>query len=271
MLVDRRQRLAVAAQITEVQPHTRGDHRRCPAGDLRPIHPAQEDRHQQRRHLLVGHPPVGVAVDHPVDRGIGEPAAVALGPDDRRSVVATRHWAARIECELGHDFSRRTRSRSAGPKASGRRSPSALGPSAWSTSNCGPPCSARSCRHRPQGISAVPVASTTATATNRPHPRKSGHRPPRTRHRDLRHMRHFPHCSPQRPVHRRPARPPRRELGIGCIGMLAHSNCLMPQGFPVDIYRHVRLATAVSECIPSCWPQPVPEDFSHHNVILRTL
>ena len=128
VLVHRRQRLAIAAQIAEVQVHTRGDHRRGPPGYLGAVHPPQEDRHQQRRHLLVGHPAVGVAVDHPVDRGVGQPAAVALGPDDRRSVEVTRHRAACVECELGHGFSRRTRSRSAGPNASGSKSASRRAP-----------------------------------------------------------------------------------------------------------------------------------------------
>jgi len=56
------------------------------SGRSRAGHPPQEDRHQQRRHLLVGDPVVGIAIDHPVDRRIRQHPSVALGPDDCRGV-----------------------------------------------------------------------------------------------------------------------------------------------------------------------------------------
>ena len=43
----------------------RGDHRRRPAGDLAAGHPVEQDRHGQRRHLLVGDDAAGVGVDRP--------------------------------------------------------------------------------------------------------------------------------------------------------------------------------------------------------------
>ena len=97
------------------------------SGRSRRGHAAQENRHQQCRHLLVGDPAVGVGVDDPVDRRVGQPAAVALGPDHR----------GRVESEAAHGF----RARSSGPKASGSRSPSGRGPPGWSISSSGPPCS----------------------------------------------------------------------------------------------------------------------------------
>ena len=125
-----------------------------------PVHAAQEDRHQQRRHLLVGDPAVGVGVDHPVDRRVGQRAAVALGPDDRR----------RVECEVCVTAFRLPRARSSGPNASGSSSPSGRGPAGWSISISGPPCSSSTCRHRPHGISRL--------ARRRPHRTSAISRPP---------------------------------------------------------------------------------------------
>ena len=65
----------------------RGDHRGGPAGDLAPVHAVEQDRHRQRRHLLVGDDAARVGVDHPVDLGVGQLAAVALGADDVDGVV----------------------------------------------------------------------------------------------------------------------------------------------------------------------------------------
>ena len=76
----------------QIEPLTRADHRGGPPGDLAIVHAAQQNRHGQRRHLLVGHHALGVPVDHPVDLLIGKRRTVALGPDnvDRRY----RHRAA---------------------------------------------------------------------------------------------------------------------------------------------------------------------------------
>ncbi len=162
-------------------------------------HAAQEDRHQQRRHLLVVHPAVGVAVDHPVDRGIRQHAAVALGPDDGRS----------IECELRHGVlparpDRRGRTRRAADR------PAGAGPPDGRSACSGPPCSSSTCRHRPHGMSKRRRwrPHTTARRAGR-HRRNAGRRPQHTRHRDLGHMRHSPHCSRPRFDHRRSAPPPR--------------------------------------------------------------
>ena len=149
-----------ATQIAEVHPLARTHHRGRPARDLASRHPPQEDRHQQRRHLLVGHPPVGVPVDHPVDGRIRKHTPVALGPDDG--------W--RVECGLSHGDFGSPRVRSSGPNASGRRSPSGRGPAGWSMSICGPPCSNSTCLHRPHGINGSPSAATHDRAISRPPP-----------------------------------------------------------------------------------------------------
>ena len=70
------------AQRREVHALAGGDHRGGPTGDLVAVHAVEQDRHRQRRHLLVGHHPVGVGPDHPVDLVVAEPAAVAFGGDD---------------------------------------------------------------------------------------------------------------------------------------------------------------------------------------------
>ena len=60
MFVDGLARSAVAAQVGEVHPLTGRHHGRRPARGLAVVHAAQEHRHQQRRHLLVGDVSVGV-------------------------------------------------------------------------------------------------------------------------------------------------------------------------------------------------------------------
>ena len=165
----------------EVQPLAGVHHRRRPAGDLGRRHPAQEDRHQQRRHLLVGHPAVGVGVDHPVDRRVRQHAAVALGPDDRR----------RVECELGHGVSRpaavapgqivraRTRRAAGRPAAAaradgrsaspGRRAPAAPAGTARTASAARPSASTHdSAISRPPPLECR--AQTTAHSAQRPRP-----------------------------------------------------------------------------------------------------
>ena len=66
-------------------------------------------------------------VDKHSTGGVGQPPAVALGPDHR----------GRVECDVGQG---RSRGRSA-VKASGSNSPRRRGPAGWSTSSSGPPCS----------------------------------------------------------------------------------------------------------------------------------
>src|SRR5690606_27965432 len=128
------------------------DHRVGPAGDLAPVHAVQQDRHGQRGHLLVGDRAAREGVDHPVDLGIGQLTAVALGDDDLDDVH--------------HD----TLDRSSGPNAYGRISAIRLGPSTVSTSSSAPPNSHSSWRQRPHGMSSSPWPSTQVKATSRPPP-----------------------------------------------------------------------------------------------------
>ena len=74
-------------QRGEVHPLPRRDHRGGPAGDLAAVHAVEQDRHRQRRHLLVGDLAARVGVDHPVDLAVAQLAAVALGEDDLDGVV----------------------------------------------------------------------------------------------------------------------------------------------------------------------------------------
>ena len=46
-----------------------------PAGDLAAVHPVEQDRHRQRRHLLVGDLAPGVGVDDPVDLAVARARA----------------------------------------------------------------------------------------------------------------------------------------------------------------------------------------------------
>ncbi len=70
------------AEVREVHALTARDHRGGPAGDLGPGHAAQEDRHGQGRHLLVGDDSTRVRIDDPVDLRVAQRTAVALGADD---------------------------------------------------------------------------------------------------------------------------------------------------------------------------------------------
>src|SRR5262249_5297419 len=115
----------------------------------------QQDRHRQRRHLLVGDHALGVRVDDPVDLLVGQYAAVALGPDDVHGREA---------------HAPPSQSRCPGPKAPGSRSPTVVCPSSVSTKHSGPPCSHSSCRQRPHGVTGSPAPSTQETATRRPPP-----------------------------------------------------------------------------------------------------
>ena len=79
--------------------------------DLAAVHAVEQDRHRQRRHLLVGDVAPRVGVDDPVDLAVGQGLLVALGDDHLDRVVAP-------------DSSRApsTRVRSSGPNASGSTS-----------------------------------------------------------------------------------------------------------------------------------------------------
>ena len=62
----------------EVHARARADHRVRPAGDLAPIHAAQEDRHRQGGHLLVLDDALRVGIDRPVDLVGGQHSPVSL-------------------------------------------------------------------------------------------------------------------------------------------------------------------------------------------------
>ena len=88
-----------------------GDHRLGPPRDLAARHAVEQDRHGQRRHLLVGDVAARVGRDDPVDLAVAEHATVALGGDDVDGIEGSVHAAAPLD-----------RSRSSGPNASGSTS-----------------------------------------------------------------------------------------------------------------------------------------------------
>ncbi len=71
-----------SAHAREVEALAAGDHGIGPRRQLGRRQAPEEDRHEQRRRLLVGDLAAGVGVDEPVDLLVGELAAVALGADD---------------------------------------------------------------------------------------------------------------------------------------------------------------------------------------------
>ena len=180
---------------------------------------------------------MGVGVDHPVDRGVRQPAAVALGPDDGR----------RVEVNCVTAFPCSPRARSSGPKASGSSAPG-RGPRGWSINSPGrrvraaPACTARTAS---AGSPRRPRTTVRRAGRRR---RNAGRRPQRTRHRDLGHMRHSPHCSRPRSGRRRPAPPPRPGTANTARMRATDSDCLVPQRLPVDF--SVMSAPPPSECIP---------------------
>ena len=124
-----------ARQRGEVHPLPRRDHRVGPAGDLAQVHAVEQDRHGERRHLLVGDVATGVGVDHPVDLAVGQLGlAVALGADDLDGVVrASRRTVLQVvgaeglRQHLGHGADALGR---LDQRARRRRAPTAAGGSA---------------------------------------------------------------------------------------------------------------------------------------------
>ena len=165
-----------------------------------------------------------------------------LARDDRR----------RVECGLGHGFSGSRRARSSGPNASGSSSPNGRGPDGWSIE--------QSAGRRAPAAPAGTARTASAARRRRPHRtarsacrhrRNAGRRPPRTRHRDLGHMRHSPHCSRPPFGGRRPAPP--RPPGTPNT---AHRPCRPPllpcAATSSSRYRLPRqLRQPGSECIPN--------------------
>ena len=70
------------ADAGEVHARARADHRVRPAGNLAPVHAAQENRHGQGGHLLILDDALRVGVDRPVDLVGGQHSPVALHADD---------------------------------------------------------------------------------------------------------------------------------------------------------------------------------------------
>ena len=213
-------------------------------------HAAQEDRHQQRRHLLVGHPPVGVGVDHPVDRRIGQHTAVALGPDDRRRIERERLASRGSTCaspvpalrlrrqvvgteRVGQQLAQRPRpQRMVDQQLAGRRAPAA------------PACTARTASApRPRR------PHTTARSACRRR-RNAGRRPLHTRHRDLGHMRHSPHCSRPPSGGRRPAQPPRPGIPSTARRRVRRPQLPCAATFSSQFRMSCQPSPADSECIP---------------------
>jgi hypothetical protein len=76
-----------ARQSRKIHPLPGRDHRAGPAADLAAVHPVEQDRHRQGRHLLVGHLAARVGVDHPVDLAVAELTSITLGDDHLDGVV----------------------------------------------------------------------------------------------------------------------------------------------------------------------------------------
>src|SRR5581483_5430437 len=138
--------------LAEVETIAGVDHRGGPGAELLLVEPLEEDRHEQRGHLLVGDLVGRVRGEQPADFGVGERAAVALALDQGDGV--------------GHLFSRRW-SRSVVVNAAGSRAWSSAVPCGVSTSRCGPPASMSTWRQRPHGSSGSPSPATIATACSR--------------------------------------------------------------------------------------------------------
>ena len=198
--------------------------------------PAQEDRHQQGRHLLVGHPPVGVGVDHPVDRRVGQRTAVALGPDDGR----------RVECGLRHGFfpahrgpdrRARTRRAAARPAAAGPADGRSASPAAVLQQHLPAPPA----RHQQ-----LAAASTHDSAISLPPPPEC--RAQTTAHSAQR-PRPYETFSTLQPATIRwsstSAAAPTGQPRIRRVGAAGRLGCLVPQHLPVDIGCHVTPADRV--------------------------
>ena len=90
-------------QRGEVQPLAGVDHGPGPAAQLAPGQPAEEDRHGQRRHLLLGDVTGGVRGDHPVDLVVAELRPVTLGADHLDGIerCSSRAHPAILTCPVG--------------------------------------------------------------------------------------------------------------------------------------------------------------------------
>ena len=197
----------------EVHPFPRRDHGAGPAGDLAPVHAVEQDRHRQRRHLLVGDVAARVGVDHPVDLAVRQRALVPLRRDHLDRVVVLRH--------------RLVLRRLSGPNASGSTSVIRATPETVHTRSSGPPFSQSSCRQRPQGISTSPCPSTQTKCVSRPPPVRCSSETSRTRHTGSRRTPRSRRCSPP-PCGRRP---PARRLPRG-TGSTARRRAASPRTRP---------------------------------------
>jgi hypothetical protein len=78
-----------AGQVGQVHLDTGVDHRLGQVGRLLRGHAAQDDRHQERRNLVLGPGAVGDGPDEGLDLLTGERAAVPFARDD---VDGTHEW-----------------------------------------------------------------------------------------------------------------------------------------------------------------------------------
>ena len=119
-----RRRLADAGKI---HARPRADHRVRPAGNLAPVHAAQEDRHRQGGHLLVLDDALRVGVDRPVDLVGAQHSPIALDADDVNGIKESHRVllspGARPGWRRRRTTSHGVRTRRAAHRSWGRRRP----------------------------------------------------------------------------------------------------------------------------------------------------
>ena len=113
------------ADAGEVHARARADHRVRPAGDLAPVHAAQENRHGQGGHLLVLDDALRVGVDRPVDLVGGQHSPVALNADDVNGIKESHGVLLSLPTRLGPpgrgSTGRGVQTRRAAPRSWARR------------------------------------------------------------------------------------------------------------------------------------------------------
>ena len=197
-----------AGQRREVHPLAGARSSRRSTGDLAAVHAAEQDRHRERRHLLVGDRAAGVGVDDPVD-------LAGRSAPRRRRLAAMTSTASKIRSQADHlpalTPSRRRDPRSSAPKACGSTAAHRQHPVGVIDQAVGPavlPQQLPAAAARPSAGS--PSPSTQETATSRPPPlRVQLARPCRTRRTGPPRRRRSRRCSRRRRARRRRGRPPR--------------------------------------------------------------
>ena len=109
----------------KIHARARADHRVRPAGNLAPVHAAQENRHGQGGHLLVLDDALRVGVDRPVDLVGGQHSPIALDADDVNGIKESHRLLLSLPTRPGWPGRRSTgrgvRTHRAAPRSSGRR------------------------------------------------------------------------------------------------------------------------------------------------------